>query len=199
MSLSIKTRKEDGVNVLELSGRLTIGESVLSLRDAVRSAVDDGDLKFVLNLGDVSYIDSSGLGELVSIYTTVRNKKGDVKLLKLTAKAKDLLQMTKTFDSFRHLRRRGRRPRCTQRLTRARQSWRKCVGVEPTGRRFPDIPLALKARRVTGPYSLPSKSIITITVGWKKSPPYMAKISRAPRDGTCHGQHREIRSGIPGF
>ncbi len=103
MSLSIKTRKEDGVNVLELSGRLTIGESVLSLRDAVRSAVDDGDLKFVLNLGDVSYIDSSGLGELVSIYTTVRNKKGDVKLLKLTAKAKDLLQMTKlltVFDTF---------------------------------------------------------------------------------------------------
>ena len=103
MSLSIKTRKEDGVNVLELSGRLTIGESVLSLRDAVRSAVDDGNLKFVLNLGDVSYIDSSGLGELVSIYTTVRNKKGDVKLLKLTAKAKDLLQMTKlitVFDTF---------------------------------------------------------------------------------------------------
>ena len=91
------------MNVLELSGRLTIGESVLSLRDAVRSAVDDGDLKFVLNLGDVSYIDSSGLGELVSIYTTVRNKKGDVKLLKLTAKAKDLLQMTKlltVFDTF---------------------------------------------------------------------------------------------------
>jgi anti-sigma B factor antagonist len=88
------------VTVLELSGRLTIGESVLSLRDAVRSAVDDGDLKFVVNLGDVNYIDSSGLGELVSIYTTVRNKKGDVKLLKLTAKAKDLLQMTKLLTVF---------------------------------------------------------------------------------------------------
>jgi anti-sigma B factor antagonist len=100
MSLSIKQRKEDGVTVLELSGRLTIGESVLSLRDAVRSAVDDGDLKFVVNLGDVNYIDSSGLGELVSIYTTVRNKKGDVKLLKLTAKAKDLLQMTKLLTVF---------------------------------------------------------------------------------------------------
>lgn len=100
MSLSIKQRKEDGVTVLELSGRLTIGESVLSLRDDVRSAVDDGDLKFVVNLGDVNYIDSSGLGELVSIYTTVRNKKGDVKLLKLTAKAKDLLQMTKLLTVF---------------------------------------------------------------------------------------------------
>ena len=100
MSLSIKQRKEDEVIVLELSGRLTIGESVLSLRDAVRSAVNDGDLKFVLNLGDVSYIDSSGLGELVSIYTTVRNKKGDVKLLNLTDKAKDLLQMTKLLTVF---------------------------------------------------------------------------------------------------
>ena len=103
MSLSIKTRHEDGVTVLELSGRLTIGEPVLSLRDSVRGAVADGGLKFVLNLGQVSYIDSSGLGELVSIYTTVRNKKGDVKLLKLTTKARDLLQMTKlltVFDTF---------------------------------------------------------------------------------------------------
>ncbi len=103
MSLSIKTRKEDGVTVLDLSGRLTIGEPVLLLRDSVRGSIDDGDLKFVLNLGDVGYIDSSGLGELVSIYTTVRNKEGDVKLLKLSAKAKDLLQMTKlltVFDTF---------------------------------------------------------------------------------------------------
>ena len=103
MSLSIKTRKEDGVTVLDLSGRLTIGEPVLLLRDSVRGSIDDGDVKFVLNLGDVGYIDSSGLGELVSIYTTVKNKEGDVKLLKLSAKAKDLLQMTKlltVFDTF---------------------------------------------------------------------------------------------------
>ncbi len=103
MSLSINKRDEDGVTVLELSGRLTIGEPVLNLRDTVRGAVDDGKLKFVLNLANVSYIDSSGLGELVSIYTTVRNKEGDVKLLNLTTKAKDLLQMTKlltVFDTF---------------------------------------------------------------------------------------------------
>ncbi len=103
MSLSIKTRNVDGVMVLELSGRLTIGEPVLSLRDTIRGAVEDNDLKIILDLGNVSYIDSSGLGELVSIYTTVKNKQGDVKLLKLTAKAKDLLQMTKlltVFDTF---------------------------------------------------------------------------------------------------
>ena len=103
MSLSIKTRNVDGVMVLELSGRLTIGEPVLSLRDTIRGAIEDNDLKIILDLGNVSYIDSSGLGELVSIYTTVKNKQGDVKLLKLTAKAKDLLQMTKlltVFDTF---------------------------------------------------------------------------------------------------
>ena len=103
MSLSIKTRKEDGVTILDLSGRLTIGEPVLLLRDGVRGCIEDGDLRFVLNLAEVSYIDSSGLGELVSIYTTVRNREGDVKLLKLSAKAKDLLQMTKlltVFDTF---------------------------------------------------------------------------------------------------
>ena len=100
MSLSINTRKEDGVVVMELSGRLTIGESVLSLRDSVRGLVDGGSLKFILNLGDVGYIDSSGLGELVSIYTTIKNKEGDVKLLNLSAKAKDLLQMTKLLTVF---------------------------------------------------------------------------------------------------
>ncbi len=100
MSLSIKTRRMDGVTLLDLSGRLTIGEPVLLLRDNIRTFVNDGDMKFVLNLGDVSYIDSSGLGELVSTYTTVRNRKGDVKLLNLTTKAKDLLQMTKLLTVF---------------------------------------------------------------------------------------------------
>ncbi len=100
MSLSIKTRKMDGVTLLDLSGRLTIGEPVLLLRDNIRTFINDGDMKFVLNLGDVSYIDSSGLGELVSTYTTVRNRQGDVKLLNLTTKAKDLLQMTKLLTVF---------------------------------------------------------------------------------------------------
>ena len=100
MSLSIKTRKVDNVIVLDLSGRLIIGEPVLLLRDTIRGHVNDGSLHFILNLGDVGYIDSSGLGELVSTYTTIRNRKGDVKLLNLTTKAKDLLQMTKLLTVF---------------------------------------------------------------------------------------------------
>src|SRR5690606_23318503 len=99
-SLSVKTRKVDNVVVVDMSGRLTIGEPVLLLRETVRVQVNDGARHFVLNLGEVSYIDSSGLGELVSLYTTVRNKQGDVKLLNLTAKAKDLLQMTKLLTVF---------------------------------------------------------------------------------------------------
>ena len=100
MSPTIKTRKVDGITVVDMSGRLTIGEPVLQLRDNIRGFIDDGDLRFILNLGDVSYIDSSGLGELVSTYTTVRNREGDVKLLNLTSKAKDLLQMTKLLTVF---------------------------------------------------------------------------------------------------
>jgi len=100
MSLNVKARNVDGVIVLDLSGRLTIGEPVLLLRETLRTQVNDGLRQFVLNLGDVSYIDSSGLGELVSAYTTVRNKQGDVKLLNLPAKAKDLLQMTKLLTVF---------------------------------------------------------------------------------------------------
>jgi anti-sigma B factor antagonist len=100
MSLNVKTRKIDGVIVVDMSGRLTIGEPVLLLRETLRVQVNDGARQFVLNLGDVSYLDSSGLGELVSAYTTVRNRQGDVKLLNLTAKAKDLLQMTKLLTVF---------------------------------------------------------------------------------------------------
>jgi anti-sigma B factor antagonist len=100
MSLNVKTRKVDNIIVVDMSGRLTIGEPVLLLRETLRVQVNDGARQFVLNLGDVSYIDSSGLGELVSAYTTVRNKQGDVKLLNLTTKAKDLLQMTKLLTVF---------------------------------------------------------------------------------------------------
>ena len=70
MSFSLNTRTVDGVVVVDMSGKLTIGEPVLSLRQAIKRFVDDGSLKFVLNLGDVSYIDSSGLGELVTSYTS---------------------------------------------------------------------------------------------------------------------------------
>ena len=100
MSLNVKSRKVDSVIVVDLSGRLTIGEPVLLLRETLRVQVNEGVRHFILNLGDVSYIDSSGLGELVSAYTTIRNKQGDVKLLNLTAKAKDLLQMTKLLTVF---------------------------------------------------------------------------------------------------
>jgi anti-sigma B factor antagonist len=100
MSLTVKTRKIDNVVIMDLSGKLTIGEPVMQLRDSLRVQVAEGASKFIINLGDVSYVDSSGLGELVSSYTTVRNKGGDVKLLKLTAKIKDLLQMTKLLTVF---------------------------------------------------------------------------------------------------
>jgi len=100
MSLTMKTRKVDTAVILDLSGKLTIGEPVMLLKETLRSHVNDGGRRFVLNLGDVSYIDSSGLGELVSSYTSVRSKGGDVKLLNLTTKAKDLLQMTKLLTVF---------------------------------------------------------------------------------------------------
>src|SRR5215813_10154388 len=155
MSLNVKTRKVGGIVVVDMSGRLTIGEPVLLLRETLRVQVNDGARQFVLNLGDVSYIDSSGLGELVSAYTTVRNKQGDVKLLNLTAKAKDLLQMTKLLTVFDVYDDESKAVSALKASRTSAYKWRKCVGVEPTGRRFPDAPQALKARRVTGPYSLP--------------------------------------------
>jgi len=103
MALSVNTRKVGGVVVVDMSGRLTAGEPVLLLRDTMRRFIEDGGRKFVLNLGSVSYIDSSGLGELVTTYTSLQNRGGAVNLLNLTKKANDLLQMTKlltVFDTF---------------------------------------------------------------------------------------------------
>ena len=100
MAFSLKTRKVGDVVIADMSGRLSIGEAVLLLRNNVRQFIDGGSLKFVLNLGEVSHIDSAGLGELIAIYTSVRNRQGDVKLLNLDKKAKDLLQMTKLLTVF---------------------------------------------------------------------------------------------------
>jgi anti-sigma B factor antagonist len=100
MALSVNTRKVQDVIVVDMSGRLAAGEGVMLLRNTVRHFTEDGNRKFVLNLGSVSYIDSAGLGELISTYTTLRNKGGDVKLLNLTKTAKDLLQMTKLLTVF---------------------------------------------------------------------------------------------------
>lgn len=100
MAFSLKTRKVGSVVIVDMSGRLTGGEPTMTLRTAVRRAVDDGSVKFVFNMADVSHIDSSGLGELITCYTTIRGKQGDVRLLKLTSRAKDLLQMTKLLTVF---------------------------------------------------------------------------------------------------
>ena len=100
MALSISSREVDGVTVLDLTGRITLGEGSVQLRDAIRDMIGKGSKSILLNLGDVNYIDSSGLGELVSAYTTVRNQGGELKLLNLTRKVHDLLQITKLYTVF---------------------------------------------------------------------------------------------------
>ena len=100
MSMKVATRQVDGVTILDLSGRITLGEGSVTLRDAVHDAMAKGSKRILLNLGDISYIDSSGIGELVSAYTTVRNQGGELKLLNLTKKVHDLLQITKLYTVF---------------------------------------------------------------------------------------------------
>jgi anti-sigma B factor antagonist len=94
------TRQVNGVTIVDLSGRITLGEGSVVLRDTVRELVGKGQKKILLNLGDVTYIDSSGIGELVSAFTTVRNQGGELKLLNLTKKVHDLLQITKLYTVF---------------------------------------------------------------------------------------------------
>lgn len=100
MALSIATRQLDGVTILDLSGRITLGEGSVQLRDAIRDLISKGVKDILLSLGDVNYIDSSGLGELVSAFTTAKNQNANVKLLNLTKKVKDVLQVTKLYTVF---------------------------------------------------------------------------------------------------
>ena len=100
MSMKLTTREVAGVTILDLSGKITLGEGGLTLRDEVHKLLAKGSKKIVLNLAGVNYIDSSGLGELVSSYTTAKNQGADLKLLNLTKKVKDVLQVTKLYTVF---------------------------------------------------------------------------------------------------
>jgi len=99
-SLFATTREFSGITFVDLSGRISLGDGSALLRKTVRDLLDEGRVKIVLNLGDVNYIDSSGIGELVSGFTAVRNRGGELKLLNLTKKVNDLLQLTKLFTVF---------------------------------------------------------------------------------------------------
>jgi anti-sigma B factor antagonist len=100
MALRATHRESGPCTVVDLSGKITLGDGSALLRKTVRGLLDEKHMKIILNLGDVDYIDSSGIGELVSAYTTTKGRGGELKLLQLTKKVHDLLQLTKLFTVF---------------------------------------------------------------------------------------------------
>lgn len=100
MNLRATAREAGKAAVVDLSGRITLGEGSSLLRQTIRGLLSEGQNRIVLNLGDVTYIDSSGIGELVSGYTAVKNSGGELKLLNLTKKVHDLLQITRLYTVF---------------------------------------------------------------------------------------------------
>jgi anti-sigma B factor antagonist len=95
------TCRESGeVAVIDFSGRITLGEGSATLRRMIRELIDSGHRKILLNLSDVDYIDSSGIGEMVAAYTTVRTENGELKIVNLTKRVHDLLQITRLFTIF---------------------------------------------------------------------------------------------------
>jgi anti-sigma B factor antagonist len=105
MALTANVRHQGDVAVVDLDGRITLGENTGILRDKLRELLAQGNRKIVLNMANVGYVDSAGLGELVGLYTTAKNQGGAVKLLNLQKKLRDLLSITKlqtvfeTYDS----------------------------------------------------------------------------------------------------
>ena len=98
--LNIEERQAGDVTVLDMSGKITIGEGSVALRTAVRRLLEEGKKRILLNLSGVSYVDSSGIGELVSSYTAINKEGGQLKLLNLTQKIQDLLTITKLLTVF---------------------------------------------------------------------------------------------------
>jgi anti-sigma B factor antagonist len=98
--MKIDTRTVGDVYILDCSGKITLGEGTMTVRNTVREILNNGGKKIILNLNDVNYIDSSGIGALVSSYTTVTNAGGKLKLLNLTNKIQELLQITKLLTVF---------------------------------------------------------------------------------------------------
>jgi anti-sigma B factor antagonist len=100
MVMKIEARTVGDINILDCSGKITLGEGTMTVRNTVRDLLKNDVKKIILNLADVNYIDSSGIGELVSTYTTVTNSGGQLKLLNLTKKIHELLAITKLLTVF---------------------------------------------------------------------------------------------------
>jgi anti-sigma B factor antagonist len=100
VKMQTATRQVGGVTVLDISGRITLGEGNVVLREIVRDLTEKGQKRIVLNLGEVHYIDSSGVGELVKSHTTIRNQGGELKLTNLNKRVNDLLQITRLSAVF---------------------------------------------------------------------------------------------------
>jgi len=100
VSVKLTTRQVGDVTVIDANGRITLGEGSSTFRDTIKDLTARGNKKLLLNLGEVSYIDSSGIGEMVSGFTSVTNQGGELKLLHLNKRVKDLLQITKLYTVF---------------------------------------------------------------------------------------------------
>jgi anti-sigma B factor antagonist len=100
MTIQASTRVVDGIAIVDISGQLRLGEGTGKLRDLVQQLIRDGYVKILLNLGSVVHIDSSGIGELMSCYTTLRNQGGELKLMQLNKNVRNLLQVTRLYSVF---------------------------------------------------------------------------------------------------
>ncbi len=98
--LNITERQAGDITILDMSGKVTIGEGSIALRTTIRRLLGEGKKSILLNLGSVGYVDSSGIGELVSSFTAVNKEGGSLKLLNLTQKIQDLLAITKLLTVF---------------------------------------------------------------------------------------------------
>lgn len=98
--MDIRERAVDGVTVLHLSGKIVLGEGEVQIRDRIKDLLADGQRKILLDLADVSYIDSAGLGTLISSFATVKREQGQLKLANLTNRVQDLLAITKLITVF---------------------------------------------------------------------------------------------------
>jgi anti-sigma B factor antagonist len=100
MAIKVNEREANGVTILDISGRIVLGKETAAFRDSIRERIAQGKKNILLNLSEVPFIDSTGIGELVSAFTAVRREGGDVKLLHLTKRVRDTVEIVKLGSIF---------------------------------------------------------------------------------------------------
>jgi len=186
MNMTATTRQIGSVTIVDISGRIVLGEESAALRVLVCNLLDKGHRQILFNLGDVNYIDSAGLGSLVGAFTSVRKQKGELKLLNLTNKVHDVMQITKLYTVFDIMNDE------TEGVRSFGQRHDRRAGLEPIAHERDDLMLATAVQTANICFRALRKDCSTFPICTKTHAPTRLRLRNELRDALCRDCQRCI-------